>query len=190
MTWYKDLAKIATGLLVAVSITAAEYEPIEADFDRWADNWNLLIPPGTYDFVPDNVSFDLMFDPTFQTQLEEAGNQLDPSIEGMEIELAGFMVPLENQGDQVTQFLLVPEAGQCIHIPPPPMNQTLVVDAASNPTPLRDLYQPIIVTGRVSVGSQSFELADSGYTLVDVSVTTLLMDEDDIPVAPNADGDR
>jgi hypothetical protein len=190
VTWYKDLAKIAAGLLIAASITAAEYEPNEADFDRWADNWNLLIPPGTYDFVPDNVSFDLMFDPTFQKQLDAAGNQLDTSLEGTEIELAGFMVPLENQGNQVTQFLLVPEAGQCIHVPPPPMNQTLVVDAATNPTQLRDLYQPIIVRGRVSVGSQSFELADSGYSLVDVSVTTLLMDEENIPVVPNADGDR
>lgn len=190
MSVFKDLSKVFAGLLIAWSLIAMGREPSEADFDRWADNWDRLIPAGTYDFIPDDVSFDLMFDPTFQAKLDAAGRVLNPALEGERIELAGFMVPLETQGDTVTQFLLVPEAGQCIHVPPPPMNQTLMVDASTQPTALRDLYQPIIVTGRLSVGEQQFELADSGYTLVDVAVETLDIDESLIPVAPDADGDR
>lgn len=186
----KDVLKITSGLCIAWSLLALGKEPTEADFERWADNWDRLIPVGTYDFIPDTISFDLMFDPTFQTKLDEAGRVLNPALEGQRIELAGFMVPLETNGTQTTQFLLVPEAGQCIHVPPPPMNQTLLVDASNAPTALRNLYQPIIVSGRLSVGQQQFDLADSGYTLVDVQVETLEIDESLIPVAPDADGDR
>ena len=44
------------------------------------------------------------------------------------------------------------------------------------------LYQPIIVSGRLSVGTQSFEIADSGYSLVAAEITTLNLGEDMIPV--------
>jgi uncharacterized protein len=177
-------------LLFSLGAGASPIEPTEADFERWAESWDRLIPAGTYDFIPENVSFDLMFDPTFQKKLDEAGLVLNPSLEGQQIELAGFMVPIETQGQTVSQFLLVPEAGQCIHVPAPPMNQTLLVDASNNPTELRDLYQAVVVRGRLSVGKQQFELADSGYTLVDVQVESLALDESMIPVAPDADGDR
>ena len=100
------------------------------------------------------------------------------------------MVPIEVKGQSVSQFLLVPEAGQCVHVPPPPLNQTLLVDATNAPTELRDLYEPVIVSGRLSVVTQRFEIAESGYTLVDVTVTTLDLGEELIPIAPGADGDR
>ena len=83
------------------------------------------------------------------------------------------MVPLEYAGINISKFLLVPEAGQCIHVPPPPLNQTLLVDVTDNPTKFRDLYMPIIVYGRISVGSQSFDIADSGYTITDAVIETL-----------------
>ena len=100
------------------------------------------------------------------------------------------MVPIEVKGQSVSQFLLVPEAGQCVHVPPPPLNQTLLVDATNAPTELRGLYEPVIVSGRLSVVTQRFEIAESGYTLVDVTVTTLDLGEELIPIAPGADGDR
>ena len=74
--------------------------------------------------------------------------------------------------------------------PPPPMNQTLLVDTTESPTELRDLYQPIIVSGRLSVVTQRFEIAESGYSLVAASVKSLDLGEDAIPVAPGADGHR
>ena len=176
-------------LLVSLQMTSA-YEATEEDFVRWENAWNQLIPEGTYDFVPKDFGFELLFNPNFQSQLDAAGKVIDPSLEGTIIELAGFMVPIEVKGEQVSQFLLVPEAGQCIHIPPPPMNQTLLVDITESPTELRDLYQPIIVSGRLSVVTQRFEIADSGYSLVAASVTSLDLGEDAIPVAPGADGHR
>ena len=46
------------------------------------------------------------------------------------------------------------------------------------------------MSGRLSVVTQSFEIAASGYTLIDVTVTTLDLGEEMIPIAPGADGDR
>ncbi len=178
------------GLVSFVDAVATEYEATEEDFVRWENAWDRLIPAGTYDFVPQDFGYELLFNPTFQSQLDAAGRVIDTALEGQRIELAGFMVPIEVKGQSVSQFLLVPEAGQCVHVPPPPLNQTLLVDATNAPTELRDLYEPVIVSGRLSVITQRFEIAESGYTLVDVTVTTLDLGEEMIPIAPGADGDR
>ena len=185
---------IAHCLFLIVSISqvaqAEGFDPTEEDFIRWENAWDRLIPPGTYDFVPKDFGYELLFNPEFQGQIDAAGKVIDPSLEGQTIELAGFMVPIEVKDDTVSQFLLVPEAGQCIHVPPPPLNQTLLVDTTDQQTRLRDLYQPVIVSGRLSVVTQSFDIADSGYSLVDVTVTNLKLEEDLIPINPGADGDR
>ena len=173
-----------------VCAAASGYEATEEDFVRWENAWDSLIPPGAYDFVPKDFYFELLFNPTFQSKLDEAGRVINPLLEGKSVEIAGFMVPIEVKGEKVLQFLLVPEAGQCIHVPPPPLNQTLFVDTTTTPTPLRDLYQPIIVRGRLAVGTQSFEIADSGYSLAASKIITLNLREDMIPVVPGADGDR
>ena len=49
------------------------------------------------------------------------------SLKGARIRIAGFVVPIERQGDRVTEFLLVPYFGACIHVPPPPANQIIYV---------------------------------------------------------------
>jgi len=132
-----------------------------------------LEPADAYDFIPEDLSYETYSSPEFQAKLEEAGTKLKDSLEGTDIVLAGFMVPIEYDGSDVSRFLLVPESGQCIHVPPPPLNQTLLVDMTINPTKFRDLYMPIIVYGRISVGSKSFDIADSGYTIIDATVETL-----------------
>ena len=46
---------------------------------------------------------------------------------GQRIRIPGFVVPLERTKDYVTEFLLVPYFGACIHSPPPPSNQIIHV---------------------------------------------------------------
>jgi len=41
--------------------------------------------------------------------------------------IPGFMVPLEDNQQLVTEFLLVPSPQACIHVPPPPPNQMVYV---------------------------------------------------------------
>jgi hypothetical protein len=52
---------------------------------------------------------------------------VEMSLRGERIRIAGFMIPLERKGEQVTEFLLVPYFGACIHVPPPPANQIIHV---------------------------------------------------------------
>ena len=46
--------------------------------------------------------------------------------------MPGYMVPLEDNLEEVTEFLLVPYPGACIHVPPPPANQIVHVIMEGN----------------------------------------------------------
>lgn len=52
---------------------------------------------------------------------------VEPGLNGRRVRLPGFVVPLERQGDLVSEFLLVPYFGACVHVPPPPSNQVVHV---------------------------------------------------------------
>ncbi|MGE0631124.1 MAG: DUF3299 domain-containing protein [Pseudobdellovibrionaceae bacterium] len=49
------------------------------------------------------------------------------NLNGKVIRMPGFMVPLEDNQKIVKEFLLVPTAQACIHVPPPPPNQMVLV---------------------------------------------------------------
>lgn len=42
------------------------------------------------------------------------------ALDGQQVRLPGFVVPLEGDSKEVTTFFLVPYFGACIHVPPPP----------------------------------------------------------------------
>lgn len=104
-------------------------------------DWRLL---GEMDYVTGKTSGDLQ------------------SLDGKSVRIPGFMVPLEDEQKEVKEFLLVPSAQACVHVPPPPPNQMVYVkmkksaEAAFGPiwvygtlkiTPIRSMY-----------GEASFEL--------------------------------
>lgn len=169
----RKVINLVTCLVVVLSFSAQARVPAEGDYDRWVEAWDSLVPSGAYDFVPQEMTYELFADPLFNQQVENASRVLNFDLADKQIELAGYMVPITFDGERVSQFLLVPEAGQCIHVPAPPPNQTIFVDLGEQYTELRDLYDPIIVNGTLTLVENSFELADSGYTLIDASVDNL-----------------
>ena len=50
-----------------------------------------------------------------------------PHLQGQMVKMPGFAMPLEFSDKGVTEFLLVPYLGACIHTPPPPKNQSVFV---------------------------------------------------------------
>jgi hypothetical protein len=52
---------------------------------------------------------------------------VEPAMNGKRVKIPGFVVPLERKGDEVSEFLLVPYFGACVHVPPPPSNQVIHV---------------------------------------------------------------
>lgn len=87
------------------------------------------------------------------------------ALDGRTVQLPGFIVPLESdEGGLISEFLLVPYFGACIHVPPPPPNQ-LVYVTLTEPFNLVSLQQPYWIEGTLQVEDYSSEVADSHYTM-------------------------
>ena len=87
------------------------------------------------------------------------------SMNGKRIRLGGYPVPLEADAKgRSTLFFLVPYPGACIHVPPPPPNQLVLVRYPKG-LKLDDIYTPLWVTGTLKVEQVSNDLADAAYAL-------------------------
>lgn len=74
------------------------------------------------------------------------------SLDGVMIRILGFMVPLDDDSRRVTEFLLVPTLGACVHTPSPPANQIVLVTMATGAKAEVVWDRPIWVTGRFKIG--------------------------------------
>lgn len=101
-----------------------------------------------------------------------------PALDGKQIRLGGYPVPLESdsQGRSI-EFFLVPYPGACIHVPPPPPNQIVLVRYPQG-IALEDIYAPLWVDGPLRVEPVSNDLADAAYALVAERVQ--LIEEEDL----------
>jgi hypothetical protein len=76
------------------------------------------------------------------------------ALEGTNVRLGGFLLPAAMQGDQVTEFLLVPWIGACSHTPPPPPNQSVRVRPAQ-PYSMSRAYEPVWISGALRLRAQA-----------------------------------
>ncbi len=81
------------------------------------------------------------------------------------VAVPGFMVPLEDDADQVTEFLLVPFAGACIHVPPPPPNQMIYVKLRNGQRAKMSFTEPILVTGQLHVSTVQSPYGDVSFNM-------------------------
>jgi len=94
---------------------------------------------------------------------------IQTELDGKTVSIGGYMLPLEYSGTKVTEFLLVPYLGACIHTPPPPPNQIVHVKSARG-IKTKGLYDPVLVTGVLSSEASSPNLSYvDGSANVDVS---------------------
>jgi uncharacterized protein len=89
---------------------------------------------------------------------------IEASLQGERIRIAGFMVPLERKGDRITEFLLVPYFGACIHVPPPPANQIIHV-ITRKPMKNAQAMAAVWVSGTVEIAHTDSEWGASGYRM-------------------------
>lgn len=88
------------------------------------------------------------------------------------VQLTGYVVPLEGDFETVTEFLLVPFVGACVHVPPPPPNQ-LVHVVFEKGVAATALWDAVVVEGVLSVENSATELAETGYQLRGQRVSVL-----------------
>ncbi len=75
-----------------------------------------------------------------------AGQRQGAGLLGQEIAIEGYLLPVDKEGDNVYEFMLVPFAGACSHMPQPPSNQ--IVHVFARPAyPAREVYEPVRVSG-------------------------------------------
>ena len=93
-----------------------------------------------------------------QAYFQAKSQATNASLDNRAVKLSGYVLPLnENDAQQVTDFLLVPYVGACIHVPPPPPNQMVYIKPASaidNP----GLFSPVFVEGKIRQQLGDYEL--------------------------------
>lgn len=97
----------------------------------------------------------------FQAQ---APAPLVDSLEGKKMRLPGYVIPVKFDEQGVSEFLLVPYVGACIHVPPPPENQIVYVSLAK-PLDSNDLWAPVWVNGTMSLAKAETQYATAGYQI-------------------------
>ena len=91
-------------------------------------------------------------------------------LDGKRVKIPGFVIPLEGDDKVVTELLLVPYYGACIHVPPPPANQIVYVKFKQG-APLQGLWDTVYIEGTLSVQTTESEFAQAGYLLDGIKVT-------------------
>ena len=79
------------------------------------------------------------------------------TLNGQQVRLAGYVLPLGTGGEKTTEFLLVPWVGACIHTPPPPPNQMIHITVPGGMEP-RGQFSPVWIEGTIEVKPASYDL--------------------------------
>jgi len=101
---------------------------------------------------------------TWNPIYDENAQKLNETLHDQLIKMPGYMIPLEVGSEGVTDFILAPYVGACIHTPPPPANQ-LVMVVAQTPWPNDRLWDAVWVTGIMRTQLGDTELGQTGYTI-------------------------
>ena len=141
-------------------------------------SWEALMPADwnpAKDFEKLNLSNLSDSDPRAIKALEQLRAAMDnapivPSLNGARIRIAGFMVPLDGLRGQVSEFLLVPYFGACIHTPPPPANQIIHVTPAK-PYKTDQGMDAVWISGVLETVRSDTGMGAAGYRMRADSVT-------------------
>ncbi len=119
----------------------------------------LEIEESIFKFNPDHSS-----QPKAGSFSQFSMNETRPELNGKQVKITGFVVPLEFDMTYVNEFLLAPYMGACIHVPPPPANQIILVKSQKK-VKIDDIYYPITFNGELTIEASETSLAETAYSL-------------------------
>lgn len=179
-----DAPIVGTSIQSLVKPPDAELAKIQAEYADYPElKWENLELPGQgmasivkkyqpqIDAIPEG-------DPAEEAVLEKMQAELNaapvnPALNGKKIKIPGFISPLEvdEAKGMVKEFLLVPYFGACIHVPPPPLNQTLLVKPQEGKSiGMERMYEPVWVYGTIIAKQTHTNLAEAGYQIQEARV--------------------
>jgi uncharacterized protein len=135
--------------------------------------WDALLPP---DWQPEKLLESLEVDDisdddpravAIMEQIMELWRAAPtvPLLAGRRISLTGFLVPLDFETDALGEFLLIPYYGGCIHVPPPPANQTVHVVMPEGQVDHAGVFDVVRVSGTLRIEPYRHEIADAAYRI-------------------------
>ncbi len=145
---------------------AAPGAPVEI---RWDD----LVPKGWDPMkgIPNTTAMGLLNDgdPKAQDMLNKLREAWDnaptvAALDGTAVKLPGYLVPLDESKVGITEFLLVPYFGACIHTPPPPANQIVLVVPTKPVVGYRSM-DTVWVRGTLRAARSGSPMGTSAYRL-------------------------
>ena len=130
-------------------------------------------------FKTNNVNYEPLVTQfnAYLDEIERRNKLVVQALDGQLVKLPGYALPLETSATAVTEFLLVPSIGACIHTPVPPPNQMVFVKLNQSYQAKR-LYEPVWITGRIKLEQKKKAIVysdgesgvESSYTLMGVKV--------------------
>ncbi|MBL8237832.1 MAG: DUF3299 domain-containing protein [Bryobacterales bacterium] len=106
-------------------------------------------------------------------ELNYRTGKISPSLkalDGKTVKIPGYMVPLEDDSEIVSEFLLVPYVGACIHTPPPPPNQIVQVKMNSQKKVKMSFWDPVWVQGKLQIATVKSPYGDVGFQLTGMQI--------------------
>ena len=91
-------------------------------------------------------------------------------LEGKLVRIPGFVVPLDDFQEEGAEFLLVPYYGACVHTPPPPPNQIVMVGMSGRKSIKLNLFDAVWMSGRLKIESIESPYGTVGYQLEGLKV--------------------
>lgn len=106
--------------------------------------------------------------------LDHTTGAMSPALEalnGKRVKVPGYMVPLDDSARGVTEFILVPYYGACIHTPPPPPNQMVYVIMKEAKRVEVELWDPIWIEGDLHVSEIDSPYGAVGHQITGITVS-------------------
>ena len=130
-------------------------------------DWEMLVPEAARTAALESAGVVLheeLADDTSPYQQMTDVSQVRADLNGKRVRIPGYMTPLSFDEAEVSEFLLVPYIGACVHVPPPPANQIVMVNVDGT-VPVLEMWEPFLAVGTLYTQAASTELAEVAYTL-------------------------
>lgn len=85
-------------------------------------------------------------------------------LDGKLVRMPGFVVPLVDEFTKLEEFLLVPDAQSCVHVPPPPPNLIVYVTLRET-IPVEETFNPAWITGILTIEESKSQFGSASFKM-------------------------
>lgn len=179
---YRTLTRVASLILLVLAgqtaIAAESEEFLELTWDDLRPKETVLWRAPISDYTDEELQ--QLSDDELQRLILEQKQILHSvavvhELNNKQISMPGLVVPLEYEDENIKEFLLVPYHGACIHVPPPPLYQIVLV-TAEPAFKIEKLFDSVKITGKLETKLSTTpiegydEQIDVGYIMKNAKV--------------------